>query len=353
MIMSASDYLIGGNDEHGIQPPTAGKRTPIMPYLGRSIYENEFNRPAKFYYLIAALRTGFRTYDIHPEKTDISISERVRRANRAGLTLLTTFAYNAFGSGYTFNSYSGLINFYSTLSMYRTRSRLLAEDQFLSILSNSLQTKGLEVTTLSIGVLDSVQAPSSLVEAGFMTNLREARLMLDPAWQKSIGFATTIGVCDFLSVPYVDEGNVTTYPTIRYGSRGNYVKMAQYYLLIYGYDVTADGIFGSATQAAIRKFQTDNGLTSDGIVGRQTWTKLALPTPSAFVLRRGSRGSPVWFLQNKLLSKLYPAGKADGIFGNNTYNALVAFQTESGLNPDGIVGPLTWSALNTLNSPRN
>lgn len=351
--MSASDFLIGGNDEHGIQPPTAGKRTPVMPYLGRSIYENEFNRPAKFYYFIAALRSGFNTYDIHPEKTDTSITERVRRANSAGLTLLTTFAYNAFGSGYAFNSVSGLINFYSTQSAYRTRSRELAEDLYVSILENSLQTKGLEVTTLSIGVLDSVRAPSALVEAGFMTNLREARLMLDPEWQKTIAYATTLGVCDFTNVPYVSEGNVTTYPLIRLGSRGNYVKMAQYYLLIYGYDVAADGIFGSATQAAIVKFQSNNGLTVDGIAGRQTWTKLVLPSPSAYVLRRGSRGTPVWYLQNKLLSKLYPAGTADGIFGNNTQNALVAFQSESGLTPDGIVGPLTWAALNTLSSPRN
>lgn len=351
--MSASDYLIGGNDEHGIEPPTAGKRTPVMPYLGRSIYENEFNRPAKFYFFIAALRSGFRTYDIHPEKTDISISERVRRANGAGLTLLNTFAYNAFGSGYTFNSYAGLITFYSTLSAYRTRSRELAEDLYISILNDSLQKKGLEVSTLSIGVLDSVRAPSALVEAGFMTNLREARLMLDPSWQKSIAFASALGVCEFLGVPYADEGNVASYPTIRYGSRGNYVKMAQYYLLIYGYDIAADGIFGTATQNAVIRFQNNNGLTADGIVGRQSWTKLALPTPSAYVLRSGSRGTPVWYLQNKLLSKLYPVGTADGIFGNNTYRAVVAYQTESGLNPDGIVGPLTWAALNTLNSPRD
>lgn len=32
----ASNFLIGANDEHGINPPTVGKRTPIMPYIGRS-----------------------------------------------------------------------------------------------------------------------------------------------------------------------------------------------------------------------------------------------------------------------------------------------------------------------------
>ena len=38
----ASDFLIAGNDEHGVNPPTPGKRTPIMPYINRAIYENEF-----------------------------------------------------------------------------------------------------------------------------------------------------------------------------------------------------------------------------------------------------------------------------------------------------------------------
>lgn len=351
--MSASDYLLGGNDEHGISPPTAGKRTPVMPYLGRSIYENEFNRPAKIYYFIAALRSGFNVYDIHPERSDTSISERVRRANRAGISLLTTFAYNAFGSGATFNTVAGMITFYSLSNIYATRSRLLSEDIFLSIRTNSLQTRGLEVSTLSVGVLNSVNCPSSLVEGGFMTNLREGRLMLDPAWQKSIGFAATEGVCNYLGEQYVNEGNSATYPAIRYGSRGNYVKIAQYYLNIYGYDLDADGIFGSGTQAAVRKFQTDNGLTADGIVGRQTWTKLVLSNPAAYVLRRGSRGTPVWYLQMKLLSKLYPLGSADGIFGSATENAVKAFQSESGLNSDGIVGPLTWAAINTLDSPRN
>lgn len=28
---NASDYYIGANDEHGLNPPTAGKRTPVMP----------------------------------------------------------------------------------------------------------------------------------------------------------------------------------------------------------------------------------------------------------------------------------------------------------------------------------
>ncbi|MBQ9941003.1 MAG: peptidoglycan-binding protein [Clostridia bacterium] len=38
--------------------------------------------------------------------------------------------------------------------------------------------------------------------------------------------------------------------------------------------LTADGIFGSRTESAVRTFQSLNGLTADGIVGRITWNKL-------------------------------------------------------------------------------
>ena len=84
---NASDYYIGANDEHGLNPPTAGKRTPVMPYVNRSFYENEFNRKAKYYFILACLRCGFRVYDVKPEIGDVSISTRVARVNSRGLTL--------------------------------------------------------------------------------------------------------------------------------------------------------------------------------------------------------------------------------------------------------------------------
>ncbi|MDD2377976.1 MAG: peptidoglycan-binding domain-containing protein, partial [Bacilli bacterium] len=40
------------------------------------------------------------------------------------------------------------------------------------------------------------------------------------------------------------------------------------------YQGPTDGIFGSSTNIAVRKFQTNNRLTSDGIVGRNTWSAL-------------------------------------------------------------------------------
>ena len=62
-------------------------------------------------------------------------------------------------------------------------------------------------------------------------------------------------------------------------------------------------------------------------------------------LRYGNRGPIVEFLQNLLKILGFLNGNIDGIFGNQTKNAVINFQKAFGLNPDGIVGPLTWRAL--------
>lgn len=64
-------------------------------------------------------------------------------------------------------------------------------------------------------------------------------------------------------------------------------------------------------------------------------------------LRMGSRGPEVRTLQTLLNRAMRPSPNlvVDGIFGQRTYNAVVAFQRQQGLVADGIVGPLTWAAL--------
>jgi peptidoglycan hydrolase-like protein with peptidoglycan-binding domain len=62
------------------------------------------------------------------------------------------------------------------------------------------------------------------------------------------------------------------------------------------------------------------------------------------ILKVGSRGENVILLQQALKIP------ADGIFGAQTKNAVIAFQKEKGLKADGIVGPQTWDSLG-LNKP--
>ena len=65
------------------------------------------------------------------------------------------------------------------------------------------------------------------------------------------------------------------YPLIKRGSLSNYVLIAQDDLNTLGYKTNGlDGIFGSATQNAVREYQRARGLTVDGIVGCNTWRSL-------------------------------------------------------------------------------
>ena len=64
--------------------------------------------------------------------------------------------------------------------------------------------------------------------------------------------------------------------TLKKGCEGDNVKALQTLLIGYGYDCGrhgADGDFGADTDRAVRVFQKGAGLTVDGGVGKNTWTK--------------------------------------------------------------------------------
>ncbi|NES70671.1 MAG: peptidoglycan-binding protein, partial [Okeania sp. SIO2D1] len=62
---------------------------------------------------------------------------------------------------------------------------------------------------------------------------------------------------------------------LTFNSTGEYVKHLQRRLNFINYGpLAADGIFGVATEEAVKKFQKFNDLTVDGIVGPQTWERL-------------------------------------------------------------------------------
>jgi N-acetyl-anhydromuramyl-L-alanine amidase AmpD len=68
-------------------------------------------------------------------------------------------------------------------------------------------------------------------------------------------------------------------PTLKKGSKGNDVKTLQQKLKDLGYTIIVDGDFGVGTDKIVRQFQTDNKLTSDGIVGKNTWNALKVAKP--------------------------------------------------------------------------
>lgn len=178
----------------------------------------------------------------------------------------------------------------------------------------------------------------------------------------------------------VITGIVSSYPgtALKTGSTGLDVQTIQTYLgrIRRNYPaipVITDeaGVFGESTRAAVAKFQSIFNLTPDGVVGKSTWNKLSYlytsvtrlaelnsegtslgigTVPPSSVLRLGSSGQDVITLQYLLnvaaeFNPAVPAPAQDGNFGYGTLQSVSAFQSAAGLNPDGVVGPLTWQAL--------
>ena len=233
--------------------------------------------------------------------------------------------------------------------------RKMSKEIATNVYNEAVAATGLNgrgVKTLDIAMLSAVRVPAGLIEAGFMTNFEEAKLMLDPDYQKVIGMSATKGVSEFLNVQYIPIEN-ENFPIIKVGSRGRFVRYLQFMLKIEGYNIgSVDGVFGPNTQNAVIAFQQANNLTPDGIVGPKTWESINLLNVEKTILKKGSTGSAVKYLQRKLYSKLYPVGTIDGIFGSNTERAVKEFQQENGLTPDGIVGPKTWQAVQDISTSR-
>ena len=167
---------------------------------------------------------------------------------------------------------------------------------------------------------------------------------------------------------------------LRRGDRGAEVAQLQTMLNQVSRDFPAiprlrevDGVFDADTEEAVRAFQEVFGLAADGVVGRATWYKLvylyvgirdlaelagegqnlygdALQRLDDGQLAPGSRGRWVRVLQYMLtvLASFYsdiPAPAQDGIYGEDTRQAVLAFQRNQSLPQTGIVDAAVWQAL--------
>ena len=147
---------------------------------------------------------------------------------------------------------------------------------------------------------------------------------------------------------------------LREGMSGQAVLEMQTKLQSLGYYGSGqpDGIYGPATVSAVIKFQGDNGLGGDGIAGPATLAALDRlasvkvttepQNSNPNLLKEGMSGDRVLALQTKLKSLGYYSKNTDGNFGPGTLSAVIAFQKDNGLVCDGIAGPATLAAIDSL-----
>lgn len=142
-----------------------------------------------------------------------------------------------------------------------------------------------------------------------------------------------------------------TQPTISEGATGPTVRWLQYLLVRRTLsDKDIDGIFGPVTKSGVERFQSDEHLAIDGIVGPATWSALGGDRAQPPTLSEGSRGNVVEKLQAALnegrgdfAPNSNPVLATDGIFGPQTAAAVRGAQQSGGIQVDGIVGMQTWA----------
>jgi len=170
--------------------------------------------------------------------------------------------------------------------------------------------------------------------------------------------------------------------TLYNGCRGEEVRELQQALITLGFlNGTADGVYGNNTENAVRAFQKKNNLNVDGLAGEktrdlaigkatgtgishaehfptlapaQTQAPAVTPAPASSgslfggdytTIRIGDKGPRVKALQQALITLGYLTGNADSVFGNQTLNAVIAFQSVNKLTADGLAGKKTLTAL--------
>lgn len=156
------------------------------------------------------------------------------------------------------------------------------------------------------------------------------------------------------------------YETMRPGEKNRYITNLQLALNYLGYGLKADGKYGSLTEQAVRAFQYDKKLKTDGIAGNQTLALLFSLAPQFDIrsnliasgaapegkriasagtikgtLRPGDNASAVSVLQKRLIELGYPISKADSVYGKSTKQAVKLFQELNGMKADGVAGSAT------------
>ncbi len=140
------------------------------------------------------------------------------------------------------------------------------------------------------------------------------------------------------------------------GDRGKEVLDVQTRLRGQGHELGregVDGFFGPGTELAVCTFQQERGLLADGVVGATTWRELveagySLGDRLLYLKEPPFRGDDVLALQVKLNLLGFNAGAERGVHDDQVERAVLDFQHNAGLIPDGIVGESTIRKLEAL-----
>ena len=140
-----------------------------------------------------------------------------------------------------------------------------------------------------------------------------------------------------------DDLALTTAAVLRQGARGSDVKEVQRRLKQWGYyDGSVDGVFGTGTRSAVIRFQKKNGLTADGVVGKETFKALGMNSAyqalqNSVPSQTGTNGfseSDVYLLARTI----YAEGRGEPYTGQVAIGAVIMNRIRSPKFPNTVSG---------------
>jgi N-acetylmuramoyl-L-alanine amidase len=152
--------------------------------------------------------------------------------------------------------------------------------------------------------------------------------------KKIIGFiGIMLLVISFITILALQNNEVLALS--KYGSRGSEVRTIQDKLKRWGYYTgNVDGIYGSLTVSAVKKFQQKNGLTVDGIAGTKTLNAMGIMTSSSSGGSSSNNSSNVTLLAKAI----YGEARGEPYAGQVAVGAVIMNRVKSSKFPNTISG---------------
>ncbi|RKQ34736.1 N-acetylmuramoyl-L-alanine amidase [Oceanobacillus halophilus] len=338
---------------HGGRGSTPGKRTPDGEYEWNfnDKVADAFIAELNKYENVNILRLD--DDDASDGLVDVSLRDRIYKANRWGADIYVSFHHNALAGRW--GTHGGTETYYYVGSREGMELAMVIHDAVVR--AYGLRNRGIKRGN-HLYVIRNSQMPAVLVEGGFMDSVTDIKKLRDDQVLARAGRYAAEAVAEYAGL--TDRGrktpseNETSTPKTESSPneqvkseqiRGDIAEIQDTLNKRYNQKLTVDNLYGPNThKALVRAYQTELNkqfnarLNVDGIFGPRT-------KRATVAVMEGARGNLTWVIQAMLAVKGYDTNGVDGIYGNGTENAIKQFQRDSRIAVDGIFGPNTAEAL--------
>ena len=255
-----SKYLVAIDAGHGMT--TGGKHSVklssdlyvngvLVRKKGEVIKENEWNRAVSVYLAKALTRCniGYMYTADMTGKTDVALSTRAYKANKAGANILISNHYNAIGTASTWQTKAkGLLVLRTknasskSITLGKLAVKHLTAD--IDYEYNYGLMRDVDMSGFTLAILRQTNMPAILIEYGFMDYEKEAKLMLNPSHQEKCAEAVCKAICEYFGVKYI-------LPNIKEENKTLYVKIKEDINMHRRPDFTKESTIGIVTAGGV------------------------------------------------------------------------------------------------------